>query len=113
MAFSLRIPPDLDSLARQRADSIGVPLNSLICFALDQYLRGSVQVAPGQSVAPAPVLVFDDLDRKGMLGAGNGGFSGGGRPLVVPGQSKAQRRAELDQKRKEFAAAQRAKKREI
>lgn len=42
MAFSLRLPPDLDLEARRRADQIGVPLNGLICFALDFYLRSGV-----------------------------------------------------------------------
>jgi hypothetical protein len=40
MAFSLRLPLALDNEARIRAAQVGVTLNALICFALDQYLRG-------------------------------------------------------------------------
>lgn len=52
MAFSLRLPPALDNEARIRAAQVGVPLNALICFALDLYLRGQ------QSTA----ATFDELD---------------------------------------------------
>lgn len=55
MAFSLRLPPALDAEARQRAEQIGIPLNGLICFALDLYLRGG-------SSAGRPAVVVDDLD---------------------------------------------------
>jgi len=56
MAFSLRLPLALDNEARIRAEQVGVPLNALICFALDQYLRG------GASVLRSPGQVVDDLD---------------------------------------------------
>lgn len=55
MAFSLRLPLALDHEARIRADQIGVPLNGLICFALDLYLRGG-------SAAGLPETIVDDLD---------------------------------------------------
>jgi hypothetical protein len=56
MAFSLRLPIALDNEARIRASQVGVTLNALICFALDQYLRG------GGPAAGRPVDVVDALD---------------------------------------------------
>lgn len=56
MAFSLRLPLALDNEARIRAEQIGVTLNALICFALDQYLRG------GGAAAGSPGQVVDSLD---------------------------------------------------
>lgn len=68
MAFSLRLPLALDNEARIRAEQIGVTLNALICFALDQYLRG------GGPAAGSPGQVVDSLDlanpmRVGVRGA--------------------------------------------
>lgn len=40
MAFSLRLPPALESDARARCDRLGISLNALLCVALDSYLRG-------------------------------------------------------------------------
>lgn len=68
MAFSLRLPPSLDNQARIRAEQLGVPLNALICIALDHYLRGG---SGGQ-----PSLVVDELDM-----ANPGRLSRGGMPL--------------------------------
>lgn len=42
MAFSLRLPPILDRQARAKADQLGLPLNGLICVALDAFLNGGV-----------------------------------------------------------------------
>lgn len=72
MAFSLRLPPELDFQARQRAEKLGVPLNALICVALDFYLRGGASA--GQSVA-----VIDELDYKNP-----GRLSRAGMPLKTP-----------------------------
>jgi hypothetical protein len=69
MAFSLRLPPALDNEARIRAEQVGVPLNALICFALDFYLRGGV--GHGQAGA-----VVDALDM-----ANPSKLSHGGMPL--------------------------------
>lgn len=66
MAYSLRLPDSLDAQARQRAGVMGISLNSLICVALDAYLKpvelvASVKpelqstVAPGASSPVAPV----------------------------------------------------------
>lgn len=70
MAFSLRLPPALDNQARIRAEQLGVPLNAVICFALDLYLRGG---ASGQ-----PSNVVDALD---MVNPRR--LSRGGTPLKV------------------------------
>ncbi len=50
MAYSLRLPDALDVQARQRSGQMGISLNSLICVALDAYLKPSDLVA---SVKPA------------------------------------------------------------
>lgn len=72
MAFSLRLPPALDLEARKRADQIGVPLNGLICFALDLYLRGGVAAVPSQTIV-------DDLDFENPRRVSRGGM-----PLQIP-----------------------------
>lgn len=72
MAFSLRLPPALDLEARKRADQIGVPLNGLICFALDLYLRGGGVSAPSETIV-------DDLDFQNPRRV-----SLGGMPLKIP-----------------------------
>ena len=61
MAFSLRLSPYLEAEARQRAELLGISLNSLISVALDLHLRSSRVLAdnvpqPAPSV-PAPVQV--------------------------------------------------------
>ena len=56
MAFSLRLPDDLDKAARLRADSLGVSLNSLICVSLDYYLA-SGGPKPGRVAPPLPLYV--------------------------------------------------------
>ena len=55
MAYSLRLPDALDVQARQRSGQMGISLNSLICVALDAYLKPSDLVA---SVKPASVVVL-------------------------------------------------------
>lgn len=52
MAFSLRLPPILDRQARAKADQLGLPLNGLICVALDAFLNGGA--SPVRS-SPPPV----------------------------------------------------------
>lgn len=69
MAFSLRLPPDLDRQARARAEQIGVPLNGLICFALDLYLRDGGATGRG-----GPVIDSLDFQNSSRL-------SYGGMPL--------------------------------
>lgn len=76
MAFSLRLPPALDHEARIRADQIGVPLNGLICFALDLYLRGG-------SAAGLPVATVDELDFENPRRVSRGGM-----PLKISQQAK-------------------------
>jgi hypothetical protein len=53
MAYSLRLPDSLDAQARQRSGRMGISLNSLICVALDAYLRSPVPGA-GSPVIAAP-----------------------------------------------------------
>jgi hypothetical protein len=67
MAYSLRLPPALDQAARARAIQLGVSFNSLMCFALDQYMRGGV------SGRPAGVLV-DELDSVNPKRVSHGGM---------------------------------------
>lgn len=76
MAFSLRLPPALDHEVRIRADQIGVPLNGLICFALDLYLRGG-------SAAGVPETIVDELDFENPRRV-----SRGGRPLKISQSAK-------------------------
>lgn len=76
MAFSLRLPSALDREARIRADQIGVPLNGLICFALDLYLRGG-------SAAGRPETIVDDLDFVNPRRVSHGGM-----PLKIPQSAK-------------------------
>lgn len=71
MAFSLRLPPALDDAARIRAEQIGVPLNALVCFALDQYLRG----CPSGSPAAPLIDALDQVNPRRL--------SRGGMPLKV------------------------------
>jgi hypothetical protein len=53
MAYSLRLPPQLDAAARARADYLGISLNSLLCVALDAYLR-TPEPAPTVPTEPGP-----------------------------------------------------------
>ena len=64
MAFSLRMPPGLDSRARLKSNDLGITLNALICVALDQYLNTVqdphvVAVSPPSSPVVVPVLKPD------------------------------------------------------
>lgn len=68
MAFSLRLPPSLDLEARKRADQIGVPLNGLICFALDLYLRGG-------GVSGRAETIVDSLDFENPHRVSRGGMA--------------------------------------
>lgn len=76
MAFSLRLPSILDRQARAKADQLGLPLNGLICVALDAFLNGRSALVPS---VPVPV---DDL--KPVLG------SHGGMPLRTAAPSPVQ-----------------------
>jgi hypothetical protein len=41
MSYPLRLPPELDSEARERCQRLGISLNAFIAVALDAYLRGA------------------------------------------------------------------------
>ena len=67
MAFSLRLPPALDESVRIRAEQLGVPLNALICFALDHYMRGGMSPA-------SPLPFVDELDTLNPTRVSHGGM---------------------------------------
>lgn len=81
MAFSLRLPPDLDNEARLRAIKVGVPLNALICFALDLYLRGG-------SAAGDPAGVVDALDLVNPRRISHGGTPLKSRSVETPSTAR-------------------------
>ena len=56
MAFSLRLPPILDRQARAKADQLGLPLNGLICVALDAFLNGGGSSSVKSPLAPSVPL---------------------------------------------------------
>lgn len=69
MAFSLRLSPYLEAEARQRAELLGISLNSLISVALDLHLSSSrvtdntpqsVLSIPAQAPATAPVQAMPE-----------------------------------------------------
>ena len=71
MAFSLRLSPYLEAEARQRAELLGISLNSLISVALDLHLSSSrvatadntpqpVPSIPAQAPATAPVQAMPE-----------------------------------------------------
>jgi len=109
MAFSLRLPPALDNEARIRAEQLGVPLNALICFALDLYLRGGS--SSGRSEVVVDALDFQNplkLSRGGMplkaashegLAAKLGQKPAKSIPEPSAGSSKAERRAFTENQR--------------
>lgn len=66
MAFSLRLPQSLDDQARIRAEQLGVPLNAVICFALDLYLRGGASGQPSNVVDALDMVNPRRLSRGGM-----------------------------------------------
>lgn len=39
MSFNLRLPPIVEFAAKQRAESMGISLNAIICVAIDAYLN--------------------------------------------------------------------------
>lgn len=55
MTFNLRLPADLDLLARAKSQGLGISLNSLICVALGEYLKPPIE-APRVSRRPPMVV---------------------------------------------------------
>lgn len=41
MSYPLRLPPNLDAAARERAAAIGISFNAFICVCVDAYLNGA------------------------------------------------------------------------
>lgn len=63
MSYPLRLPPQLDAEARERAERLGISLNALIAVALDAYLRGQPAIAqpkpgqPAKAKSPKPKAI--------------------------------------------------------
>lgn len=55
MTFNLRLPADLDLLARAKSQGLGISLNALICVALGEYLKSPTE-APRVSRRPPMVV---------------------------------------------------------
>jgi len=96
MTFNLRLPADLDLVARAKSESLGISLNALICVALGEYLKGQNE-APRVSRRP-PIMVRRPLPAvvsSSPAGELSKAPPGGLSKAVVPGQklSKAERRA--------------------
>lgn len=51
MAYNLRLPPALDTDARELAERLGISLNALLCIAVDTYLR---QASPSPQTRDSP-----------------------------------------------------------
>jgi len=70
-SYPLRLPPDLDAIARERCKRLGISLNALIAVALDDYLSrvgkpaakrpAAVAKKPARVVASKP-SVGDDVE---------------------------------------------------
>ena len=56
MAFSLRLSPYLEAEARQRAELLGISLNSLISVALDLHLCSSRVATADNTPQPVPSI---------------------------------------------------------
>ena len=54
MAFSLRLPEELEQRARERAQAVGISLNAMVCVALDAYLRAGIPLAQHGTKPPEP-----------------------------------------------------------
>lgn len=88
MTFNLRLPSELDLMARAKSESLGISLNALICVALGEYLKSSVG-APRASRRP-PIMASRPYPPVVRSGPPPGELC----KAPVPGQklSKAQRR---------------------
>lgn len=56
MAILIRMPDALDARVRDKAQSLGISINALLCVAADAYLRGSFQAPPEPSEPPPSVV---------------------------------------------------------
>lgn len=52
MSYPLRLPEALNAAARERAETLGISLNALVCVALDSYLGGVTRQAPAAPAQP-------------------------------------------------------------
>lgn len=53
MSYPLRLPPNLDAAARERAAGIGISFNAFICVCVDAYINGAGKPAVEASTARA------------------------------------------------------------
>ena len=67
MAYSLRLPANIDALARERADALGISLNALLCVAVDAFLSGTGQ-APASANRAAPGTVGPSKTKRSAAG---------------------------------------------
>ena len=84
MAFSLHIPPALEVDARARCERLGISLNSLLCVALDAYLRAPSEPAADSRAAPS----LSSPEPAAVV------------PAPVPGRAERRRLERLAQKRR-------------
>lgn len=56
MPFLLRLPDALDAQVRDKAQSLGISINALLCVAADAYLRGGILVTPEPAAAASPLV---------------------------------------------------------
>lgn len=54
MSYPLRLPPNLEAAARERAAGIGISFNAFICVCVDAYLNGLAKPDPGAGPRPLP-----------------------------------------------------------
>lgn len=45
MSYPLRLPPNLEAAARERAASIGISFNAFLCVCVDAYVNGAAKPA--------------------------------------------------------------------
>lgn len=91
MAYSLRLPDAIDAAARAKADYLGISLNSLLCVALDAYLRGP---APLSAPPPGELCKDDRASSKTKPME-----STGGQPAKL---TRAEKQALYEQRKREF-----------
>ncbi|WP_041838843.1 hypothetical protein [[Acidovorax] ebreus] len=54
MSYPLRLRPNLEAAARERAAAIGISFNAFLCVCVDAYVNGAGKPAPEASAPRAP-----------------------------------------------------------
>lgn len=52
MSYPLRLPPNLEAAARERAANIGISFNAFLCVCVDAYLNGAAKPAGKAGMQP-------------------------------------------------------------